>query len=153
MSVLMIGAGKTGRGYLARLLTESGISVVLADSDKELMRTFPERYDVSFFSDREKAVIIPEYAGDMDDPVIHKYCRSAGCIFVSVGMENLADVGEKLEVLIPDWCHVILCENGNDACSEFMEKNEGRKAFQNSAGGCFLYNHRGGGLQYSFGGL
>ena len=51
MSVLMIGAGKTGRGYLARLLTESGISVVLADSDKELMRTFPERYDVSFFSD------------------------------------------------------------------------------------------------------
>ncbi len=145
MSVLMIGAGKTGRGHLARLLTESGISIVLADSDKELMRTFPERYDVSFFSDREKEVIIPEYAGDMDDPVIHKYCQSARCIFVSVGMENLADVGERLEVLIPDRCNVILCENGNDACSVFMKKMNGRKRFKTAQAAVFCTTIEGEG--------
>ena len=127
MSVLIVGAGKSGRGYLARLLTESGVSVVLADSDKKLMRSFPGQYEVSFFSDREKTVIRPEYAGDMDDPVIQDYCKNAECIFVSVGMENLEDVGERIGGLISDRCQVILCENGNDACSAFLKKAGGEK--------------------------
>ena len=122
MSVLIVGAGKSGRGYVARLLAESGISVVLADSNKELIQSFPKQYEVSFFSDREKVVIRPEYIGDMDDPVIHEYCKNAECIFVSVGMDNLADVGEKIGGLIADQCHVILCENGNNACSAFLKK-------------------------------
>lgn len=55
----IVGAGKTGRGFLARLLKESGAEIAFIDKNEELVKQLNEKksFNISFFTDREDMLI------------------------------------------------------------------------------------------------
>ena len=58
--IVIIGAGKTGRGFLARLLTEENREFVLIDEKEELIRKIKKGYEVAYFNGSKTIKIIPK---------------------------------------------------------------------------------------------
>ncbi len=113
--IAVIGAGKTGRGFVARLLREAGREILFMDKDAELVRALneEEKFTVRFFGDVREPMQITNYKAvtwenaDFSDVEL---------IFTAVCGENLKDVGAALrEKLLPDKrYYVIACENATD---------------------------------------
>lgn len=111
---MIIGAGKTGRGYLARLLKESDKEICFVDKDEKL----------SEMLQKEKSFAIHFFGGVREDFVVKDYdcCgweeadfTDAELILVSVGGSNLADVGAELKKKLSAERHydIITCENSS----------------------------------------
>lgn len=110
----IIGAGKTGRGFLARLLKESGAFVRFIDKDEELIASLNKEksFKISFFGGVREDMVISDF-----EAVTWKNADISDCdfILVSVGGSNLEDVGASLAPLMDDGKHytVITCENSS----------------------------------------
>ena len=92
----MIGAGKTGRGFIGRLLAEDGREFLLIDKNEALVRELNEKksFQVSFFGNvREPQVVTNYKAVTWEEADLSE----VELIFVSVGGTNLADVGAELK--------------------------------------------------------
>ena len=97
--IVVIGAGKTGRGFIGRLLAEEGCEFLLIDKDADLVHKLNEKksFKVSFFGNQREPQVVTNYkavtweSADFSD---------AELIFVSVGGTNLTDVGTNLK----KWC-------------------------------------------------
>lgn len=110
--VVVIGAGKTGRGFLGRLLQEAGKQIIFIDKDPALVDKLntEKNYSVSFFGNRRAPVLVDRYtAYGWENATL----EDAELIFVSVGGQNLKDVGEKLSALLRQdkRYYIITCEN------------------------------------------
>lgn len=112
--IVIIGAGKTGRGYLARLLKESEKEICFVDKNETLVKELQDK----------KEFKIHFFGGEREDFVIQKYscCTweeaefgDVSLILVSVGGSNLKEVGEALAArLTPDRHYdIITCENSS----------------------------------------
>ncbi|MDD2261142.1 MAG: hypothetical protein PHY13_01275 [Clostridia bacterium] len=109
---VIIGAGKTGRGFIARLLVQQGIEIVFVDIDEVLINklNISSKYCVHFFNNEAKKVEIENFKAytwqnaDISD-IEH--------IFISVGAGNLNDVGERLCKVLnkKKQYYIIGCEN------------------------------------------
>ena len=114
MKVTVVGAGKTGRGFLARLLKEGGAEVSFIDKDEELIKKLNAagKYNIRFFSDREDMVISDYSASTWENADI----SNSDFILVSVGGGNLSDVGRSLRPLMTGnkTYTVITAENSSD---------------------------------------
>lgn len=94
--IAVIGAGKTGRGFIGRLLAEGGQSVLFVDKNGELVRQLNEKqqFAVHFFGNVRTPFTVENYRAvtweqaDLSD---------AELILVSVGGQNLAEVGAELK--------------------------------------------------------
>ena len=107
---VIIGAGKTGRGFIARLLYEAGADILFIDKNKELVDNLNRLpFEVSFFGEIRPSVRIDGYrAVTWEEAEI----RDDDVIFVSVGGTNLSDVGVQLDKLIGGReMRIIVCEN------------------------------------------
>lgn len=64
MKVVMIGAGQTGRGFIAPFIQNSGHEMVFIDQDEDLIRRLQaeKKYRVSYFGDVQPAVDINGFA-------------------------------------------------------------------------------------------
>ncbi|WP_343247296.1 2-dehydropantoate 2-reductase N-terminal domain-containing protein [Diplocloster hominis] len=113
--VVIFGAGKTGRGFLARLLDEQGFPVVLIDRDTELIRQIRNGYRITYYGSRSPREIIPADAVTLEDPKAADYARKAQNIFVSVGIANLEAAGRWLSGQVSPGARLYLCENGSRA--------------------------------------
>ncbi len=111
--IVVVGAGKTGRGFVGRLLKESDKPILFVDKNAELVEKLNAagRFSVSFFGNSREPVVVDNYAActwetaDLSD---------AELIFVSVCGQNLTDVGAQLDRLLPDRkCRIITCENAS----------------------------------------
>lgn len=112
--VCIIGAGKTGRGFIARLLQQDNREILFIDNNRELVDTLNINgcFKVRFFNN-EPTFKVSNYSAatwdnaDLDD---------IDLIFVSVGGSNLTDVGINLSKLLkPDKrYYIIVCENAKD---------------------------------------
>ena len=117
--ITVIGAGKTGRGFVARLLAEAGETITFVDKDRELVQQLQEKadsgdgYRVYFFGDVREPVKISNYRAvcwenaDFSD---------TDYIFVSVGGTNLEETGRELSERLPEDrpVYIITCENASD---------------------------------------
>lgn len=121
MKVTIIGAGKTGRGFLARLVKEGGAKISFIDKDKELVKSLNEagKYRIRFFSDREDMEISLYTASTWENADI----SDSDFILVSVGGGNLEDVGHSLRGLMTkDRVYtVITAENSSDPAKKLSE--------------------------------
>ena len=116
--ITIIGAGKTGRGFLARLL--NGNEITFIDKNKELVEKLNEQktFEVAFFGNKQKSVNISynaaytwEQIGEID----------AELILVSVGGSNLADVGRELSKRIEKGQRIIVCENASKPAQKLYD--------------------------------
>lgn len=115
---VIIGAGQTGRGYVARLLTEIGYALVFIDQDAAVIERLNEdrQFTVHFYDKDRTPVLVDGYKAFVcDDARARQAINSADFIFTAVGEQNLGSVAalvaegltrkEKPTVLIT-------CENG-----------------------------------------
>ena len=104
----IIGAGKTGRGFLARLLSETPDAyekIVFIDKNPETVSRLnrEKSFRVSFFGNvREPHTVSGFDAYTWDSEGLRDAIEGCEVIFVSVGGQNLKDVGEKLKELLEE---------------------------------------------------
>lgn len=120
---VIIGAGRTGRGLVARLLAGSGRPLVLIDTDARLVQALREqrRYTVSFFQQAAPPCTVGGYeAYTPDDPAALQAAAQSAFVFTAVAKQNLGQVGEFLcaaqsiraTLPSPQPLRVLTCENG-----------------------------------------
>ena len=112
--IAMIGAGKTGRGFIGRLLAEDNKEILFIDKNESLVKALNDAlgFKVSFFGGVREPMTVGNYKAvtwneaNLSDIEI---------IFVSVGGTNLPDVGAELKKLINDGKtrHIIVGENAS----------------------------------------
>ncbi|MBQ2749194.1 MAG: NAD(P)-binding domain-containing protein [Clostridia bacterium] len=111
--IVIIGAGKTGRGFIGRLVAEAGREILFIDKDAALVDALNREgsFGVAFFGGVRPAFRVSGYKAvtweeaDLTD---------AEVIFVSVGGQNLPDVGAALSARLADEeVPIITCENAS----------------------------------------
>jgi len=113
--ITIIGAGKTGRGFVGRLMAEAGAFVQYIDKDSELVDRMKEKgsFDVNFFGNVREKITVSDFEitnwenADFSDTEL---------IFVSVCGPNLKDVGTELKNRLKSDRHyyIITCENASN---------------------------------------
>lgn len=110
-NVTVIGAGKTGRGFVARLMNESGVHVNFIDKNAALVDSLRAdgSFEIAFFDGCRAPYTVSDFsvstwetAGEIDE-----------LIFVSVCGPNLKDVGAALKERLDPAKHyyIVTCEN------------------------------------------
>lgn len=112
--VAVVGAGKTGRGFIGRLLAEDNAEIVFIDKNEALVNELNSKkeFDVRFFGNVREAFKVSNFKA-----YTWENADIEGCdlILVSVGGQNLSDVGASLAKLLKDDVHytIITCENSS----------------------------------------
>ncbi len=112
--IVVIGAGKTGRGFLGRLLAEADREILFIDRDEELVQRLNQEksFPVHFFGGvREDFAVSGYHAVTWTDADF----ADVGLILVSVGGQNLEEVGACLGEKLAQNRHydIITCENSS----------------------------------------
>jgi len=144
--IVAVGAGKTGRGFIARLLREAAEEVIFIDKDASLVDALNTSgsFTVSFFGNVREAYVVDHYkactweTADLED---------ANLILVSVGGQNLKAVGESLGKLLKDDRHyyIITAENASHP-SETLRAAIGKDNISVSESTVFCTTIENGGL-------
>ena len=112
--VMIVGAGKTGRGFLARLLREGKEEICFVDKDPELIRRLNEEksFRIHFFGNTREAFTVDHYEACTWE---NASFDGAELILVSVGGQNLEDVGRELSQRLNEDrpYYIITCENAS----------------------------------------
>lgn len=116
--IIVIGAGKTGRGFIGRLLQEAEKEIVFVDKDEELIKRLREEkeYEVHFFGGVREAYKVNNYeAYTWETKGLKSVFAEAELIFVSVGGQNLKDVGAELSNVLAEDKHyyIVTAENAS----------------------------------------
>ena len=108
--ITVIGAGKTGRGFLGRLFC--GEEITFIDKNEKLVFALEEKksFTVRFFGNKAPAAEVGYKAAYTWEQVQN---IDADIIFVSVGGGNLADVGKSLKNFVKAGQRIIVCENAS----------------------------------------
>jgi len=127
--IIIIGAGKTGRGFIGRLLAEDKREIIFIDKNKKLVEELNEKksFDVYFFGDKKPPVTVSDYvAYTWENADIEN--EDAALLFVSVGVTNLTDAGENLKRLLKKNAeyNIISCENAANP-SKILEEAYGAR--------------------------
>jgi len=117
--IVIIGAGKTGRGFIARLLQEAGKEVVFIDKDESLVKRLKEEkeFEVRFFGNVRKPYKVKDYQVYTweNEKLSEIFRQQVELIFVSVGGQNLKDVGVQLGRILEKDRHyyIVTAENAS----------------------------------------
>ena len=116
--IIVIGAGKTGRGFIGRLLREAEKEIVFVDKDEELVHKLNEQkeFEVRFFGGVREAYKVNKFtAYTWEAEELKDIFAEEDLIFVSVGGQNLKDVGAELAKVLADNKHyyIITAENAS----------------------------------------
>jgi mannitol-1-phosphate 5-dehydrogenase len=133
-SVVVVGAGATGRGHVAQLASESGYGLVLLDKDEALCRALASAgsYSVRLVSAHTRRVTVKDYSVFHTSQVdaFYPLFREASIVFTAVCPGNLPDAADTLRGLFARWLrnddgshfkNVLCCENMNRSSSTFKE--------------------------------
>lgn len=98
-SAVIIGAGQTGRGFIARFLFQSGYQLTFIDNNKKTVKYLQEDnfFTIHCFDDRVRPVHIHGFAaylaGSKD---ALQAIAAADLLFVSVGQQNLPIIAKDI---------------------------------------------------------
>ena len=127
----ILGAGKTGRGFIGRLLKENKKEFVFFDKSKSLIEMFQAgKYEVAFFSGKRPPMIIDGFfAYHIKDAKCEKILSKLSTLFVSIGGTNIKDAAQwlasnmKKELIYRSYpLNIILCENARDPAEKFKKE-------------------------------
>lgn len=114
-NIAVIGAGKTGRGFIGRLLKEADCRITFVDKNKDLVDALNNEgsFKVNFFGNSREQVTVDNYTACTWEDICFD---DIDLIFVSVCGQNLTDVGAELsEKLANDKkYYIITCENASN---------------------------------------
>lgn len=93
--IAVVGAGKTGRGFLGRLLREAGEEILFIDKDAKLVNELNKagKFLVSFFGNERESLEIDHFRACTWE---NASLEDVEMIFVSVGGQNLQEAGACL---------------------------------------------------------
>ncbi|MBE7021622.1 MAG: hypothetical protein E7414_00140 [Ruminococcaceae bacterium] len=147
--IVIIGAGKTGRGFIGRLACEAGAEITFIDKDEALVKELNERksFNVSFFGGVREDMAVSNYTAYTWENVS---LTDAELIIVSVCGPNLKDVGEKLNKLLHADKHyyIITAENYSNP-SKVLKEAIGLDNISVSESTVFCTTIENGGLDIS----
>lgn len=132
--VVIIGAGGTGRGFLARLLQEDGARLCFLDRDGELISRLiaSGSYCIKVGENRDSYIVENYTAFLIDDSAAIEQAAKSDYIFVSVGAENLPQLCRffsRLAGVKPaESIKIIVCENGTEPKEILQRALAGTKA-------------------------
>lgn len=146
--ITVIGAGKTGRGFIGRLLYESSADFAFVDKNEELVNSINEKgFEISFFGNVRESIGMDGYKA-----YTWENCDIADSelLIVSVGGSNLKDVGTELgKRLRKDKSYaVITCENATDPAGK-LKKAIGLENVSVSEATVFCTTIENGGIDIS----
>jgi len=146
--IAIIGAGKTGRGFIGRLLAEDNREIIFIDKNKALVDGLnaEKSFDIYFFGGKRPPVTVNNYiAYTWENADI----EGAAAVFVSVGGTNLADAGKSLNGLLKKGREysVVACENAGEPSKILEGAYSGANAgFADAAVFCTTVEKGSGGL-------
>ncbi|MBO4356517.1 MAG: hypothetical protein J5850_06675, partial [Clostridia bacterium] len=119
--IVIVGAGKTGRGFLARLI--NGNEIIFIDKNKELVDALnvEKKFDVFFFGNDHSPVTVGFSEAMTWENVDSRLFDGAEVVLVSVGGNNLADVGIELKKYINKDNKIIVCENASSPAKKLYD--------------------------------
>ena len=127
--IMILGAGRTGRGFIGRLAAEAGMPVTFVDKDAELVEKLRKAKDdggftVRFYGDEREPLKITDYIAEIPTEKID--FSGISLIMVSVGGAHLTEAGMWLKKVLPTnrLLYVIACENAAEP-AETLEKTIG----------------------------
>lgn len=97
--VVIIGAGKTGRGFIGRLISAGGEAPVFIDRNKALVEALAiaGSYNVRFFGGRRDRLVISGFSAvEAGGEAAARAIAEADGIIVSVGASNFGSVAEDI---------------------------------------------------------
>ncbi|HBP38126.1 MAG TPA: hypothetical protein DD640_05190 [Clostridiales bacterium] len=110
--IAVVGAGKTGRGFIGRLLQEDSRDILFIDKNQKLVDALntKQSYTIRFFGASRDPAVVDRYTARTWDTVD---LAGVDLIFVAVCSPNLADVGRQLGQRLDTHrtCRIITCEN------------------------------------------
>lgn len=118
---MIIGAGKTGRGFLARLL--NGNEIVFVDKNEATVSALntEKKVDIRFFGDKKPSIVVKFDKAVTWATICQDDFDGIDIIFVSVGGTNLADVGAELRKYIHPNQKIIVCENASTPAKKLYD--------------------------------
>ena len=124
--IIVIGAGKTGRGFIGRLLREADKEIVFIDKNKELVKQLKEEkeFKIRFFGGvREEYTVDNFEVYSWEEEAVKEVFADTELIFVSVGGQNLKDVGAELLKVLRKEKHyyIITAENASKPSQTLKE--------------------------------
>lgn len=112
--IAIIGAGKTGRGFIGRLLKEADCEILFVDKNKELVDKLNQSgsFKVEFFGNTREPMVVDNYTATTWE---NSCFDNVELIFVSVCGQNLSLVGEQLSQRLRNdkKYYIITCENAS----------------------------------------
>lgn len=112
--IAVIGAGKTGRGFIGRLLKEADKEMIFVDQDQKLVDALNEAgtFSVHFFGNEREPLTVDHFRAYTWEQVSFE---DVELILVSVGGQNLQNVGEHLADRLEESrrYYIITCENAS----------------------------------------
>lgn len=127
-NIAVIGAGKTGRGFIGRLLKEADCHITFVDKNKDLVDTLNNEcnFKINFFGNSREQITVDNYtAYTWEDASFD----DTDLIFVSVCGQNLTDVGKELSEKLNDdkKYYIITCENASKPSQTLKNSIIGKK--------------------------
>jgi len=129
--LVLFGAGKIGRSFIAQLFSKAGFEVVFVDIDAEIIRALNEHrfYEVVFKSDKDEVVTVSNVRGILASNVeaVCGELADADIAAISIGQKAMPIVAAtvakgliKRHEQSPDCpLDIILAENRRDAAAYF----------------------------------
>lgn len=112
--IAIIGAGKTGRGFIGRLLKEADRELIFIDRDQKLVDALNEagKFSVHFFGNEREPLEVDHFQAYTWENVSF---ADVELILVSVGGQNLQEAGNCLADCLDESRHyvIITCENAS----------------------------------------
>lgn len=117
---VVIGAGQTGRGFIAPILKKNNYELVFVDKDEALIQQLQKekRYTIEYFEDKKPPCVIDHFiAYTTAQPETVSEIASADLIITSIFASNIKDIIPMLKEAITkkntdEEMKIICCENG-----------------------------------------
>ena len=121
-TAVILGAGKTGRGFLARLLAASRYQVAFVDQDEDLVRRLnaDTGYTIHFFGGERAAFRVDGVSASLagSEEALNRLVQ-ADILFTAIGEQNVAGLDDTLRHALSrrrkegaPKLSVVVCENG-----------------------------------------
>lgn len=144
--IAVVGAGKTGRGFIGRLLKEAGKEIFFIDKDAKLVNELNKagKFCVEFFGNERESIEIDHFRACTWE---NASLEDVELIFVSVGGQNLQEAGARLAECMDSRRHyyIITCENAS-APSQTLQNAIGKENISVSEATVFCTTIEGEGL-------
>lgn len=129
-NVVIIGAGRTGRGYLARQIPTDQWNLTFLDKNVSLVKKLNEKkqFTIEFYSLKREKMIVKDYSAyviDSEEGV--KALAEADLVFTAVGEQNLSDITQILKEAFNvrskrEKIKVVTAENGISPKKRLLEE-------------------------------